>query len=369
MGPMYGKSDLICVVSSQGVFESEKWELRKALERDNERHIHIVISKYPDGAPKVLVKGKISKRDQVIIVFTDTNDVNVCDAIITDVLKKAGSVTCALYTNDKHMCQDKIERTKRVENYKLMAQSSGSNTSSEDESDCKPPYEQEILMGPHTVQRLSSKVYGYFLVPHSEIAITSNSSAFNMNTYFMKMVMDDLMKTYENWKDYSFVVLFPDYGAKHRFAEQIEVVGETLSVPLRMITCDKERNGLETKTSLTLNENQRSDMAKKSIVICYDDVIRSGRTTMDAINKVKEYGHPDNIYVAVSYHLSIVNEDGYTINKDIENRLVGHLNDGSLHKIYTTDSIPAVTCKVNPAITVMNVTAEAIKYLKKTDNM
>jgi phosphoribosylpyrophosphate synthetase len=368
---------LVCFVTDQSVYESKSWGPPNVLEKDpSVRTMFIVIYKYPDGASKPVMKGRINRMDRVILVFSVMNDVNVCKAVIMEVVRKAGCVA-GLYLYTRELRADKIDKRFRLLNYQnSMADHSSSSSEDEHESTRNSPlsrveqeYEQEILMAPHVVKELTDKIFGHFLVSHSDIVLTPNSSDLNEMMHFVNLVVENLMVTYVDWVEYAYIIVFPDFGAKHRFAEQIEVLFDALKLPVHLIACDKERDGQVTTTSLKLSDRQKSQLQQKSIVIVIDDIVRSGKTSIDALNLIRKKGHPDNKYVIACFHLPIVNDDGYTINKNIENTLVGHLNDGTLHKLYTTDSIPSVTCNLPPTIDVMPVTVRAIKDVLDAEHM
>ena len=370
---------LVCFVTDQSVYESTRWESRNILARDaSVRTMSVVINKFPDGASKPVIKGQITRKDRVILVFAGMIDVSVIRSVITYVVQKAECVA-GLHLYMRELRADKIDKKFRLLKYHNSMTDHSASSEDEPENARRTPsskieevHEQEILMAPHVVSEVTEKITGHFLVSHSDVVLTPSSADLNMMMYFVRLVVEDLTKAYTDCSEYAFVIVFPDFGAKHRFAEQIEVLFDTLKLAVHLIACDKERDGQVTTTSLKLSDRQKAQLQQQmSFVIVIDDIVRSGKTSIDALNLVREKGHADNKYVIACFHLPIVNEDGFTINNDIENTLVQHINDGTLSKLYTTDSIPIVTCNLHlpPVINVMPVTARAVKDVLEAEHM
>lgn len=143
----------------------------------------------------------------------------------------------------------------------------------------------------------------------------------------IKKVLEDIASFDKN----EIVVVVPDMGAYRRYAGLQSIKN------LKAISGVKVRDWhTRVITDLTLNSiaggldvNQPGFLKGKSVLII-DDIIATGGTIARVINKLKETSDVENIYIYCSHLENNTNADNVLFDK---------LDDGTITKMYTTDSL------------------------------
>ncbi len=163
---------------------------------------------------------------------------------------------------------------------------------------------------------------------HSSVALSllNNCEDWSPDMTIRK-VLQNIASTDKN----EIVIVVPDMGAYRRYAGLQSIKN------LKAISGVKVRDWhTRVITDLTLNSiaggldvNKPGFLKGKSILII-DDIIGTGGTISRVINKLKETSEVENIYIYCS-HLEN--------NNSIDNVLYDKLDDGTITKMFTTDSL------------------------------
>ena len=356
---------VIVYILSKQVYESNKWDSMRITARDPRvRVVYFIIDRYHDNTPYIVMKGKLYKDDQVVLVSA-IDDLYVSMMLTNEVCSRV-SLPIGLHLFVPHLRSDKESSHRRKRGYmksiEYLPEEEEETDYPEEETVDENEDDEEIYTAHHSVNVLSNptSMRTYFLEPHSMIVVTTKSRPYEMMIVFMQFVLESLMKSIPNLRNCAVVFNFPDTGAKHRYKDPIESLIEKMKFPNSyIIAVDKVRTGINnnsvTKSTLLVDPEQLSEIQgfEKTVVITLDDLTQSGGTlidsaflTRDKILGANEGSSRKVLSVLSPFHFHPI-RDPETRRFKAADRLNELIDGGDIHAIYTTDSIPEVICDLD----------------------
>ena len=359
---------VIAFICSQDVYESDRWKSKEVAESDPRvRVVYFVVDKYPDNTPYIVMYGKLFKEDRVVVVSA-IDDPFVISVVNEEVARRTVCPT-GFQLFVPHLRSDKESSHRRERDIIRSIE-----YSDEDQIEISQPTpieedDEEIYTAHHCIRMLSSNVNNtYFLEPHSNV-LTTRSKSYDIMIVFVQFVIESLMIRFENLRSRSrssaIVINFPDSGAKHRY-KHIESLMQIMKFDsYYMIAVDKVRTGTnkdsKTKSTLMIDSEQLEELQafEDVYVLTVDDLTQSGSTLIDAafLTRDKIVGArektPNVTSILCPFHFHPVRD--VTGRFQAAERFDELIEKGDIHAVYTSDSIPEVTCKL-PKTSRINIT-------------
>lgn len=292
----------------------ERWPsydilLRRAKGRDF-RLVMARLQKYDDGTPNISLSDKIHRQDVVWVVGT-SHDLVEMYTIVHFVTSLTSSVN-TVYTYVPHLRDDKSSREARA-----------------DAVNNRVRQRVEIPTAPYVVEMIgqgSGCTSNLILEPHTlQIASAPKVSAHDLMTAMVRFVVSSINIGIGNKIGF----VFPDAGAKSRYGDPLFLMGHTTQA-----ACDKVReNATTTRTTFSVDPIVQAELEEKEAIILFDDLISSGGTIVQALDKVRKSLNNKKI----KYYLAAVHFDPTA---GAIARFDALLADGSLAGIFVSDSNP-----------------------------
>lgn len=345
----------IAVVLRKEVYESNKWVSLEIVRSDPRVDVkYFVVDYYPDKTPYIVLKPTLFKDDRVVVVSA-VDDIFV-NLVINEEVANRTLFSTGIQLFVPHLRSDKESSHRRERKYnesiELFDDEGEGETFDEVPCDEEEEEDEEIYTAHHAICMLSAKMPTYFLEPHSNVQ-TTKSKPLDMMIVFMQFVIESLMETFGNLRDSAVVINFPDSGAKNRY-KHIESLLKKMKLNYYLIAVDKVRTGTnkdsKTKSTLLIDPEQLDDIRQyeRVIAISVDDLTATGNTLVDAarLTRDKILGENDNKKVTTvlcPFHFHPI-RDTDTGRFEAADRFDALIDCGEIHSVFTSDSIPDVTC-------------------------